>query len=286
MEICVVWARVWASMRIRSVRVVLIALALALAASCSKDMAQSVTSDHEPALEAARESADDLAPGNRVAPRKIIYTGSMTVEVEAYALARKRIEQMLEEAGGFIASSELHHSEGQVSSASLVLRVPTDGFASSVAAIGNLGTVRHETTHARDVTEQYVDLSARLRNSKRLEARLIELVATEVGKLVDLLAVETELARVRETVEQLEGQLRLLTNNVDLARLSVSLVSTEVFEAQDSSLGARARRTVVSSWRLLVITSIGLFLVLAGLMPWVVPLALAIFLLRRYWPRA
>jgi hypothetical protein len=271
----------------RSILITLSAVALALSASCSKDMAKSPEAKGEQAMGAAQNQGKAVVQGgSQVEPRKVIHTGSMTVEVEVYESARKKIEQMVKEAGGFIASSELHHSDGHVSSASLVLRVPAGDFAGSVAAIGHLGTVRHETTNAQDVTEEYVDLAARLRNSKRLEARLIELTATEVGDLVELLAVEKELARVRETVEQFEGQLRLLANNVDLATLSISLITRDVFEAQDSSLGAKAGRSLIASWNLLLSVLKGLFLLIVGALPWILPLGLVVLLLRRHWPRA
>jgi hypothetical protein len=76
---------------------------------------------------------------------------------------------------------------------------------------------------AEDVGEEYVDVSARMANSRRLEARLIELLANRTGKLSDVLQVERELARVREEIERYEGRLRYLKSHVALSSLSISI---------------------------------------------------------------
>jgi hypothetical protein len=73
------------------------------------------------------------------------------------------------------------------------------------------------------VSEEFVDLTARTANARRLEERLLELLATRTGKLQDVLSVERELARVREEIERMEGRLRYLKTRTELSTLSVAL---------------------------------------------------------------
>jgi hypothetical protein len=73
------------------------------------------------------------------------------------------------------------------------------------------------------VSEEFVDLSARIANGHRLEDRLLELLRTRTGKLADVLTVERELARVREEIERMEGRVRYLKAGAQLSTLSVSL---------------------------------------------------------------
>jgi hypothetical protein len=73
------------------------------------------------------------------------------------------------------------------------------------------------------VSEEFVDLTARVANAHRLEDRLVELLRTRTGKLQDVLTVERELARVREEIERMEGRLRFLKSSAQLSTLSVNL---------------------------------------------------------------
>jgi len=76
---------------------------------------------------------------------------------------------------------------------------------------------------SEDVGEEFVDVNVRLENGRRLERRLLQLLDTRTGKLEEVLAVERELARVREEVERLEGRVRFLRNRADLGTLTISV---------------------------------------------------------------
>jgi hypothetical protein len=86
-----------------------------------------------------------------------------------------------------------------------------------------LGKVEHSSVSAEDVGEEFVDISARVANAKRLEERLITLLATRTGKLEDVLRVERELARVREEIERHEGRIRYLTTRVAMSTIHANV---------------------------------------------------------------
>jgi hypothetical protein len=79
------------------------------------------------------------------------------------------------------------------------------------------------SVNAEDVSEEYVDVTARAENARRLETRLVDLLARRTGKLEDVLAVERELARVREEIERYEGRLRFLRTRAAFSTLAVTL---------------------------------------------------------------
>jgi len=77
--------------------------------------------------------------------------------------------------------------------------------------------------NAEDVSEEFVDISARVENAHRLEARIIDLLANRTGKLQDVLSVEHELARVREEIERYEGRLRFLKTRAAMSTLTIAV---------------------------------------------------------------
>jgi hypothetical protein len=113
----------------------------------------------------------------------------------------------------------------QVRSATLELRVPANRFDTVMTGMPALGKVEHSSTSSEDVGEEFVDIEARTANAKRLESRLVQILATKTGKLADVLAVERELARVRQEIERHEGRMRFLA-----ARVATSTIHATVHE--------------------------------------------------------
>lgn len=228
----------------------------------------------------AKNKAQD--PKANATPRKIIRNGELRVAVKAYAPAREAIDAMLKRSGGYVSSSNVHHSLGEVSSATLVLRVPAASFGSILSAIAGLGVVQSESTSSEDITEAYYDLTARLKNARKLEARLLELLQTQTNKVTDLLQVEKELARVRGEIEGFEGKLRLYDNLVGLSTLTVHLdIRKKYVPPRPPTLLDDITSSLGGSWSALVDTARGLLLVAVALLPWVLPLGLAGWLIVR-----
>jgi hypothetical protein len=220
---------------------------------------------------------DDKVPSST--PRKIVRNGEIHLVVRAYEPARQAIEDLVQRSGGYISSSQVHHSLGQVSSATIVLRVPAGQFGGIVRHLGRLGVVSYESTGSQDITEEYYDLRARLSNARKLEARLIELLAKSTGKVSDLLIVEKELARVREQIERLEGKLRLFDSLVDLSTLTLQLAIQEKYTPPvPPGLGEDVRRMLGDSWAALRSLGRGLLLLAVALLPWVIPLGLVLWI--------
>ncbi len=180
----------------------------------------------EAAVGAARGSQGTQLPSGQAdsaAPRMLIRTGDASVEVDSLESAVERLRALTERLGGFVANTSYQGGRDRVREASLELRIPADRFEAMQTVLDSVGDVEWLNVAVQDVGEEYVDLSARTANAKRLETRLVELLATRTGKLEDVLAVERELARVREEIERYEGRLRFLRTRVATSTLTVRL---------------------------------------------------------------
>jgi hypothetical protein len=132
----------------------------------------------------------------------VIRTGQASVEVDSLENSVAQLRQLAGRLGGYLANSAYQAGSAQYRSASIELRVPSERFDELVNGVSPLGKVEYVNVTAQDVGEEYADVAARITNGKRLEGRLIELLANRTGKLQDVLEVERELARVREEIER------------------------------------------------------------------------------------
>jgi hypothetical protein len=153
----------------------------------------------------------------------LIRTGSASIEVAKLDPAIIAVRQLASKLGGYVANSSISGGRDQIRSATLELKIPAAKYDQAVTDIGSIGKVESVNTTAEDVGEEYVDITARVTNSKRLEERLVTLLSTRTGKLEDVLAVERELARVREEIERYEGRLRFLRTRAAVSTLSVTV---------------------------------------------------------------
>jgi hypothetical protein len=144
----------------------------------------------------------------------VIRNGDVSVEVDSIEIAVATLRQLASSLGGYVGNVSTQSGERQVRSATLEVKVPAARFDDAMSGMAPLGKVERSTAIAEDVGEEFVDITARVANAKRLEARLVALLAQRTGKLEDVLAVERELARVREEIERYEGRLRFLSSRV------------------------------------------------------------------------
>ncbi|MGH9779623.1 MAG: DUF4349 domain-containing protein, partial [Candidatus Acidiferrales bacterium] len=158
------------------------------------------------------------------ARRLIAYYVTLSVEVKEFTPARDKALRAVEKAGGYLSEAASAETPGQPRQASLTLRVPADKLPGVLAELRGLGRVLNEQLSTDEVTEQVVDLEARLRNSRATEQRLIAVLNERTGKVRDILEVEREIARTRQEIERMEAQRQNLMRRVELATVQVSLI--------------------------------------------------------------
>jgi hypothetical protein len=155
------------------------------------------------------------------ADRSIIKTGEITVEVDNVPETTGLVRALALELDGYISSSLQGELED---SATLTMRIPADRFEDAIAAIHDLdGEIKAEATREEDITAVVVDTEARLDNLRAAEEQYRELMdrATEIE---DILAIQNQLFAVRGEIEAMEAQLKYLSDQAEMATLTVSVI--------------------------------------------------------------
>ena len=177
----------------------------------------------------AAGSSEQKPPSHRsaterdAAKRKIVYRADVDLVVEQFEPLPEQIEAAVKQHGGFVSASNITGSPGQPRSGRWTVRVPVDRFSEFLAAVRQLGEVRSINSTSDDVTAEYYDIEARIRNKQQEEERLLKLLAEATGKLEEVLAVEKELSRVRGEIEVAQGRLRMLNDVTELTTVTVSV---------------------------------------------------------------
>ena len=183
-------------------------------------------SDNTPAPGSPNQPTFQLAALQVSQPdRYLIKNATISVEAKDVRGAANKITAAVAGVKGY--SSDMHESVDGLGALSITLsvRIPFSSFAQSMSQIEMLGKVLDKQVTAEDVTEEYVDSDAKVRNFKRTEERLLTHL-TKTGKLSDTLLIEKELNRVRQEIEQIEGRLRFLSNRISFSTIQITLKET------------------------------------------------------------
>lgn len=161
-----------------------------------------------------------------VADRMIIRTVSMSVVVVDTDAMLGEIQQLVKANGGYIAGSNRWLS-GEQAYASVTLRVPADKLEAVLGVLRDASiSVENESSTGDDVTEEYVDVSARLRNLEATEEELLQLL-TEVrknrGSAEDILAIHNRITELRSQIESLKGRQQYLERSAALATINIEI---------------------------------------------------------------
>ncbi len=169
------------------------------------------------------------APATPVEPqsRMIIRNAELSLEVDSPSESMRRVTQIAEAQKGFVVTSEsreVRSSQTQSSQVvTMVFRVPSATFADTLEKVRQVGQrVLQEKVTGQDVTEEFLDLEARIRSKKALEAQFLEIMKT-ARTVSDALEVQRQLAEFRTQIEQLEGRRRYLENQSALSTFTVTL---------------------------------------------------------------
>ncbi len=164
--------------------------------------------------------------------QKIIRSAELRIKVGDVENAADDAQKIVEGLGGMVTNTSIYEDNSGNKAMRMTLKVPSEKLDEALGALSKIGEVKEEDIRSRDVTEEYVDLDARLKNAKRLEARLIKLLDTPNAKLEDIVKIEKELGRVREQIESMEGRKRYYDS-----RISLSTVEIVFFEPQGFGRG-------------------------------------------------
>lgn len=156
-------------------------------------------------------------PASVEAGRMLVRRAAMDVVVEDVAAAAARVQSVLVQSGGYAERGQLGER-----SASFTLRVPEKALDATLDSLATLGSVASRTVSAQDVTEEAIDLDARLQSLIATRDRLRKLHDSATS-VTEVIAVERELGRVQGEVDSLEGRLKHLRSSAALATVELSI---------------------------------------------------------------
>ncbi|HXW54930.1 MAG TPA: DUF4349 domain-containing protein [Candidatus Cybelea sp.] len=221
-------------------------------------------------------------------PPMVVHTAAMTILASNYDQASGAVEPLVTQHGGYVQDTTANTPTGSARSMNATLRVPEKHLEPFLADLGKLGHVEQETRNNQEVTGPYVDLTARLRNARAAEVRILGLLRTKTGNLGEVLQAEQELARIRSDIESLDGQRATMEREVRYATVFLRLDEEyrQQLNPRAFTTGTRIRNAVVAGFQNLEdsLLAVSLFLFSYGL-PALVWLALAGTLSWFFWRR-
>ena len=278
------------------VLLVLVGLTCAGCAAASADRFETASfAESAPAMASEDSSAEQQEADGAVEMRQIIANANISLVVKETETAMAGVEQIASDLGGYLSDVELskgRYDQTEELRGSMTLRVPSESLEEALERLQALATdVHYLNIDRQDVTDQYSDLDARLRNLRATETELLALL-TEVrerpnAKVEDILAVHRNLTQIREEIETLQGRKNLMDNQIGFSTVRVELlpdsINRPIVEEPWSANGPvrNALRALVSTLQGLLTALIWAFLYLTPLLLVVlIPLAILIWLVR------
>ena len=240
------------------------------------------------APDAAAMAVDPAAASAQFADRLVTYNASITLVVDDPAASMQRAAAIAAEFGGFVVSSNIYQvppdmpqlrtpfedSRAQpskvsgVMQANVTMRVPAERRVQATERLRQLALdVRGESLSGQDITQEFSDLSARLRNLEAAETRLMAIMEG-AATTIDVLAVYRELVTIREQLEIIRGQKQYLEQSAKMSLISVELLPS-----------AGAQPVDVDTWQPLLVLKQSLAALLnglQGLVNWVIYILIAV----------
>ncbi len=172
--------------------------------------------------------------------RRIIYTANLSIIVESFEAVPEEVIRLVQSHGGYVSETRVGQLQGTSRNGTWKIRIPVDRYRDFLRSASGLGVPASLTENATDVSEEFVDLEARISSGKKLEEHVTKLLDRQTEKIEDLVAIERELARIRLDIERMEGRMRLLANQVAMSTVNLTVSEQRTFvPAEQPALGRR-----------------------------------------------
>lgn len=248
-----------------------------------KPAAESLASPSESV--AGDKAKSPQPPAAEALPRKIIYTATVKLVVELFDPVPDRVDALVDRFGAYVARSQITGSAGSPRHGEWTIRVPADRYRAFLAAARAIGRDQNVSSNSQDVTEEYYDVEARIRNKQQEETRLLDLVAKAASRLDEVLTLECELSRVRGEIEQMQGRLQVLGSLTTMSTVNLDVSEIKDYVPEEPvGYVTRVRRAWDGSTSVLLSTAQALSILLVALFPWIgillVPVLVVFLVLR------
>ena len=256
----------------------------------SADAREQIVSD--PMQKVSLSDVDKVEVINEAADRKIIRNADITMEVESTTDAQHQVTTIAESHGGFVVTSEAKQRENidpskRTVDIKLVARIPADRFGVALDQIKKLaGNLPEANVNGQDVTEDFIDLEARIKTEKALELQFLDIMK-QADTVQEAMEVQRQIAGVRTDIEKLEGRKRFLENRSSLSTITVNIQAPKVIAVNPTGVGHSVRDAVSDSLELATGMFVFFVRTVIVMMPILIFVVLPAGLVLRYaWRRA
>lgn len=216
-------------------------------------------------------------PPSQTTSQKIIKTGNLRFETQELEKTHQKILAAIQKAKGYVQRDNTGKNyDSQYHN--LTVRVPSENFDTVIAAIADgVSYFEEKTISQRDVTEEFVDLNARLKAKRTLEKRYLELLS-QAKNVKEMLEIERELSKIREEIEAREGRLQYLQGQVSESTISIYFYKTIADRGVTVSYGRKLINAFKNGW-----SNISEFLLgLLHIWPFIILVVFGVFMIRRW----
>jgi hypothetical protein len=217
--------------------------------------------------------------------RKIIRNGELTLETDLPEEAQRAIGTIVESKGGFVIESQQSSNDLRGATRDTVtmkVRVPAEKFNEALDEIRKTGTrVIVETVKGEDVTEEFVDIEARLKAKKLLETQIMEIMKRS-NSVEDALSVQKELGTVRGEIEQIEGRKRFLENQSSLSTITLRIQTPTALTGNSTRFFYRLGEAFSTGYNAALTFILFLVTLLIAVLPFLLLVVLPLVLIARY----
>ncbi len=190
--------------------------------------------------------------------RKIIYRGSLEIEVKDYKKSSDEFQKILEKYKGsaYIHSSSTSLQYEKYRVTRYVIKIAPDKLNQFIKDVTGLGDLKSQSMTGEDVTEKYIDLKSRLKSKEMTYKSMVALLDRKTNRLNDLLAVERQIERVSGEIEALKGKIRYYDNLVSMATLDLHLTEKIPEKVHKFKFGESLKDAILDSltaaWKLIL----------------------------------
>ncbi|RRN71200.1 DUF4349 domain-containing protein [Peribacillus simplex] len=262
------------------IKVILIfGLFLLLGACSSNDKEESLSKSQEDKAESKMDSslsgeqASDKKAEKEAATndRMVIHQAQLQLKVKNLEKTQMKIERKANEYGGYIVESNVYREDEERVEGTITVRIPEARFQDFlVDTEGQASEVVGRNVTGQDVTEQYVDLKARLKSKRAVEERLLAFMQ-DAKKTEDLLKISSDLAAVQEEIEQLTGQMKYLENQTSYSTVTITLSQDRIvvpgIDNAEMDTWERTKKQLATSANLLLKAGSGIIVFIIGNLP-------------------
>lgn len=225
----------------------------------------------EQSVEAEREQESVAEETASPSTRMIIHQARISTNVKDLKKAQHNMEQRVKDYGGYIVESNVYLESDETSSGKMIVRIPEKHFEMFLSeAEVEASKVLEKNVTGQDVTEQYVDISSRVKSKRAVEERLLAFMK-DAEKTEDLLKISNDLAKVQEEIEVLVGKMKYLENQTSFSTIELTMFENRVIipeiENKDLNTWEKTKKQFITSTNALLSIGSGVIVFIVGNLP-------------------